>query len=587
MPPDNEERRPGDGAAFETSLTKTTVTAEDTPYAAQAFAYLRKGWRGVLPLPNRAKSPVPAGYTGRAGAWPAPADIQTWIDFDPHLGNIALRLPEDVIGLDVDMYDGKAGAETLAQLEAELGPLPPTVMSTSRTDGSGIRLYRVPFHPTWRDPGPGVEVIHYGWRYIVAWPSIHPDGRTYVWVDQVTGEAIEAPVSGDPWVMTELPEMWVERLSSDEHIDKASITDPEVVAWLEALADGPPCKATTNALDDFTTKLADAVDGGSRHDAVLRPSARLVRVGDLGHRGVKDALTVARQRFLDAATQPPRERTPGEAVAEWRRMIAGAVALVKAEPTPDNKRQCGCAPALAELPPAPDPAEDPAGDTPTRSSWDAVDPTGLLDGTYRPPQPTQLTIGCFDDEDSLLYPGATNAVYGESESGKSWVALWATAQALYRGERVVYLDFEADAPMVFDRLLKLGSSVSELGPDRFGYIRPDTPLDAAEAAVLADVLDRLRPTLVVLDGITDAMGLHGLNMLDNRDVQTFDRKLPARSPIVGPPSSRSTISRRPRRRIRRASTGSARSTSARPSPAPRTASTSSDSSHPAFTATGS
>lgn len=503
-----------------------------TPYAEHAFDYHRNGWRGVLPLPSNAKAPVPAGYTGRAGAWPSPADIQTFIDHDPHLGNIALRLPEDVIGLDVDMYDGKQGAVTIARLETELGPLPPTVMSTSRADGSGIRLFKVPPRPTWRDPGPGVEVIHYGWRYLVVWPSIHPEGRTYVWVDQVTGEAIEAPINGNPWVMTELPETWVERLSSDEHIDKASVTDPEVVAWLDALPDGPPCKATTNALDDFTSRLADAVDGGSRHDAVLRPSARLVRVGDLGHRGVRDALSVARQRFLDAATQPPRERAPGEAAAEWRRMIAGAVAIVKADPTPDHKRRC-CGPTLAALPPPPsEPTADGEPDEPTeRSSWDAIDPTGLLDGTYRPPQPAQLVID--DDGSGLLYPNATNAVYGESESGKSWVALWATVQALKRGETVVYLDFEADAPVVYDRLLKLGAPLDALR-DRLAYVRPDTPLGGIEASVLAGVLDRYRPTLVVLDGITDAMGLHGLNMLDNADVQKFDKLLPRAIADRGP-----------------------------------------------------
>ena len=47
--------------------------------------------------------------------------------------------------MDVDAYGGKPGAETLARLEAELGSLPQTLMSASRTDGrSGIRWFTAP-----------------------------------------------------------------------------------------------------------------------------------------------------------------------------------------------------------------------------------------------------------------------------------------------------------------------------------------------------------------------------------------------------------------------------------------------------------
>ena len=49
-----------------------------------------------------------------------------------------------VIGIDVDCYDGKPGADTITAWEAKGGPLPTTTFSTSRDDGSRIRFYRVP-----------------------------------------------------------------------------------------------------------------------------------------------------------------------------------------------------------------------------------------------------------------------------------------------------------------------------------------------------------------------------------------------------------------------------------------------------------
>src|SRR5215218_2429048 len=57
--------------------------------------------------------------------------------------NIAIHMPDDCIGIDVDHYNGKIGGATLAQLEQELGPLPPTYISTARNGGvSGIRWFR-------------------------------------------------------------------------------------------------------------------------------------------------------------------------------------------------------------------------------------------------------------------------------------------------------------------------------------------------------------------------------------------------------------------------------------------------------------
>lgn len=75
------------------------------------------------------------------------ADVTEWIN-ECHCGhwNLAIRLPETVIGLDVDAYDGKPGEETMLARIDELGDLPKAPRSSSRPDDkvSGIRFYRVP-----------------------------------------------------------------------------------------------------------------------------------------------------------------------------------------------------------------------------------------------------------------------------------------------------------------------------------------------------------------------------------------------------------------------------------------------------------
>jgi hypothetical protein len=142
-----------------------------------------------------------------------PEQVRRWIRSEPG-GNIALRLPEDVIGIDLDLYldpsKDHPAIERLAAWEAlvgPLGPLPESPRATSRDDGvSGIRLYRVPAgwkaagilpaapvcqgHPLpgGREARPGDlvspgEVIQHHHRYLVAPPSVHPSGRRYRWHD--------------------------------------------------------------------------------------------------------------------------------------------------------------------------------------------------------------------------------------------------------------------------------------------------------------------------------------------------------------------------------------------------------------------
>jgi hypothetical protein len=124
------------------------------PYKTGAPLYLDAGWTGVLPLPPKKKSPPPTGYTGWNGKDPSSKMIETWCnetvgDFQA-ASNIAIHMPDSVVGVDVDNYGNKHGVATLNELMLKLGPLPATHMSTSKYDPnkslstqSGIRWFRV------------------------------------------------------------------------------------------------------------------------------------------------------------------------------------------------------------------------------------------------------------------------------------------------------------------------------------------------------------------------------------------------------------------------------------------------------------
>ena len=115
-----------------------------TGYGDAFQIYYELNWAGVLPVPAFRKKPPPDGYTGHDGAWPSYADMYAWSEDRPD-DNLVLRLTDEEIGIDVDNYGDKNGAQTLAEGEKRWGTLPPTYCSTSRDDGvSRIKLFRVP-----------------------------------------------------------------------------------------------------------------------------------------------------------------------------------------------------------------------------------------------------------------------------------------------------------------------------------------------------------------------------------------------------------------------------------------------------------
>jgi len=332
-------------------MTDPSSAAQTGPYGAAAATYWAAGWRGVLPLPARRKKSPPDGYTGRTGAWPSYPDLQAWTE-DQAGGNIALRLPPDVLGIDVDHYGNKPGGAVLAHLESQLGALPATWRTTSRDDGSsGIRLYRIPAGLRWPGVlGPGIETIRAEHRYAVTWPSVHPDtGGTYRWItpDGVTALGVVPPVDDLP----ALPDAWIDHfthgeLSSDQ--PQADLSGAAATGWLSERGAGAPCRRTERALSAGIDDLGNAT---SRHDASLSATNRIVWLAGEGHTGATATLMALRSAFVKAMAG---DRSDDDLRGEWERMVSGAIRIA----------------AAAHPDPSSDPCDDPfAGLIAKDTSW--------------------------------------------------------------------------------------------------------------------------------------------------------------------------------------------------------------------------
>ena len=290
--------------------------ASPGPYGQAARDYYDAGWS---PLPVRGKHPPPDGWTGHVAPYPSYPDVDAWAEDQPSL-NVGLRMSPRVIGVDVDAYGDKRGAATLAECEARWGRLPATVKSTSRDDGvSGIRFYRIPEGLAWPGqlPGGGVELIHKGHRYAMAWPSVHPDTRrVYRWFDADGAVMLGIPNAAD---VAALPQPWLDGLSRGAHRALPAGTFDE--GWLDDVAQGGLCGEMSSALHRHLAVMVS----GSRHEAMNAGAWELLRLADEGHAGVVDALGRLRDAFL-AAVAVDGSRTDATAVAEWGRSLHDGIA---------------------------------------------------------------------------------------------------------------------------------------------------------------------------------------------------------------------------------------------------------------------
>ena len=161
---------------------------------------------------------------------------------------------------------------------------------------------------------------------------------------------------------------------------------------------------------------------------------------------------------------------------------------------------------------------------------------GLWEGDIDDEPPTVLTVDVPDGHDySLFERGATHSLNGDTGSGKSWAATLAAVQEIGRGNSVVYIDCEDRAVGVIGRLRSAGVGAAE-GRERFHYLRPHGAWSADDVAELIERIAKNRTTLVVLDGVTDALSMLGLSSNLDTDVaelfSVFGGKIAAAGPAV-------------------------------------------------------
>lgn len=155
------------------------------------------------------------------------------------------------------------------------------------------------------------------------------------------------------------------------------------------------------------------------------------------------------------------------------------------------------------------------------SSWKPIALSDYYDGLFHEVKANILTR---TDGKSLIYAGKVHSIYGESESGKSWVAQIATAEMLRADKKVIYIDFESDPQDIVKRLKALGVSRANL-LQYFTYIRPESARSASDPYWEA-ILEPESAHLVIIDGVTESLTMWGGETVDNDSITKWMRQFP-------------------------------------------------------------
>jgi AAA domain len=119
----------------------------------------------------------------------------------------------------------------------------------------------------------------------------------------------------------------------------------------------------------------------------------------------------------------------------------------------------------------------------------------------------------------LFYVGKNHLLSGESEAGKTWLALAAVADELNAGRGVLWVDADdVGAGDLLERLRSL-EVADDVIARLFAYVLPDDGLSEGDLLELVAALERRSARLAIFDGFNPLLGLHGLDPNTGVDVE--------------------------------------------------------------------
>jgi len=364
------ERRPRRGQRNTAARSSPTqISLGWSPFHTAAEDYYAAGYLPI-PLPQGKKYPPPKGVPN--GIDYTDTTLAAWLATSQPR-NIGTIVPDGCVVLDID---GAPGQETLKELENKFGELPPTWVSF-RGDPDRYHLWFACRQGiSWPGKlGTGLDIIYRHYRYMVAPPSLHPDGGQYRWAN-MRDKALRISNGYFPGIdeFTDLPDSWYALANAGDYVyrERAQV---DARLWIKEHGGGKPCPEIKRVVKHHVSEIRKHADLGGMHDSMVNAVWSVLAEVSQGHNGGYAGLKRLRRTFFAQAEGSGR-RDDSAAETEWARACIGAIEKTAIERVRDDD-PCVIEEAERKLDPARFFVKENGGFQ-ARSFRDAVELTGRL-----------------------------------------------------------------------------------------------------------------------------------------------------------------------------------------------------------------
>jgi hypothetical protein len=172
------------------------------------------------------------------------------------------------------------------------------------------------------------------------------------------------------------------------------------------------------------------------------------------------------------------------------------------------------------------------GDQPEESDWAPIDlgaiATQMRQGNYHPIIPTILAV---EEALPLIYPGRINQLFGESATGKSWIALAALHHVVTGGRHGMLVDYEDAPTTTTERLVNAGFTDQEIA--LIDYRNPSTGLGHGLDELAGCTTDY---GIIIFDSTGEALAAGKVGNDDDEIASWFQNKVKPYTRLAGDPA---------------------------------------------------
>jgi hypothetical protein len=132
-----------------------------------------------------------------------------------------------------------------------------------------------------------------------------------------------------------------------------------------------------------------------------------------------------------------------------------------------------------------------------------------------------------------LYAGRVHCIYSAGGTGKTFKALQLVKKVIDQDKPVLLLDLENGVRIISERLRDLGAEADQVRRHLYYYPFPSMPLSDEASAEFEELLEEVKPALVVVDSWINCISAAGLDENSSTDIARWTDAYPQRARVRG------------------------------------------------------